>query len=78
MLQLKQFLISLPQGSVLGPLPSLIYITDPHKCAKYSKAYHVVDDINILQSGKLLEALAKKLNKDLKSLSQCLKANKLS
>ena len=45
---------------------------------KYSKAYHFADNTNILDSGKSLEVLANKLNQDLKSLSQRLKANKLS
>ena len=62
----------------LVPLLFLRQITVKHKCVKYSKAYHSVDDTNILQFSKLLEALIKKLNQDLKRLSQCLKANKLS
>ena len=73
----KAILTGVLQGSVLGPLLFLIYIKELHKCVKYSKAYHFADDTNILQSGKSLEVLAKKLNQDLKSLSQCLKANKL-
>ena len=74
----KTILTGVPQGLVLGPLLFLIYINDLHKCVKYSKAYHFADDATILQSGKSLEGLAKKLNQDLKSLSQWLKANKLS
>ena len=65
----KTILAGVLHGSVLGPLLFLIYIKE--------KAYHFADDTNILQSGKSLEVLAKKLNQDLKSLSQCLKANKL-
>ena len=42
------------------------------------RAYHFVDDTNILLSNKSLELLAKKMNQDLKDLMQCLKANKLS
>ena len=74
----KTILAGVPQGPVLGLLLFLIYINDLHKCVKYSKAYYFADDTNILQSGKSLEVLAKKLNEDLKSLSQWLKANKLS
>ena len=74
----KTILTGVPQGSVLGPLLFLIYINDLHKCVKYSKAYHFPDDTNILQSVKSPEVFAKKLNQDLKILSQWLKANKLS
>ena len=53
-------------------------MNDQHKCVKYSKPYHFADDTNILKYGKSLEVLSKKSNQDLKSLSQWLKANKLS
>ena len=66
-----------PQGSVLGSL-LFLYINDLHKSVKHSKTYHFADDTNIMQSNKSLDVLSKNLNKDLKSLSQWLKANKLS
>ena len=68
-----------PQGSVLGPLLFLLYINDLNKSIKNSRAYHFADDTNILLSNESLEPpLAKKMNQDLKNLSQWLKARKLS
>ena len=74
----KTILRGVPQGSVLGLFLFLIHINNINKCVKYFKAYHFADDTNILKSGKLLEFLAKKLDQDLKILSQWLKADKLS
>ena len=66
-----------PQGSVLGPLLFLLNINDLNKSIKNSRAYHFADDTNILLSNKSLEPLAKKMNQDLKKLTQWLKASKL-
>ena len=68
----------MPQGSALGPLLFLIYINDLCKCVKNSETYHLADDTNMLQSHSSLETLVKRMNLDLKNLSQWLKANKLS
>ena len=48
----KTILTGVPQSSVLGPLLFPIYINNLHRCVKYSEAYHLADDANILQSGK--------------------------
>ena len=77
----KQFVsitTGIPHGSVLAPLLFLLCINDLHRSIKHSKTYHFADNTNIIQSNKSLDVISKNLNKDLKSLSQWLKANKLS
>ena len=53
-----QILTKVPQGSVLGPLFSLIYINDLHNCItfyiKYSRTYYFADDTNMLCSDKTI------------------------
>ena len=66
-----------PQGSALEPLLFLSYINDLNKSIKTSRAYHFADDTDILFSNDSLELLAKKMNQDLRNLSQWLKTNKL-
>ena len=70
----KETITSAPQGPVLF----LLNINDLHRSVKHSKTYHFADDTNIMQSNKSFDVLLKNLNKDLKSLPQWLKANKLS
>ena len=55
-----------------------MYVNDLNKCIKDSTAYYFADDTNILQSNASLKDLVKKMNPDLKKLSQWMKAKKLS
>ena len=48
------------------------------KYVMYSGTYHFADDTNMQQPNCLLNSLSKRMNFDLKNLSQWLKANKLS
>ena len=67
-----------PQGSVLGPLPFLIYINVLNKAIKYSDVHHFADDTNLLPSDKSLKMINKHISHDLKLLSIWLRANEIS
>ena len=67
-----------PQGSVLGPLLFLIYINDLNGVVNFSKIHHFADDTNILYASNSLKDINKKINRDLKSIAEWLKANKIS
>ena len=53
----KEILTGFPQGSVLGSLLFLIYISDLQKSIRFSKTYHFADDTSIIQSKPLLDIL---------------------
>ena len=67
-----------PQGSVLGPLLFLIYINDLSFSVKNSTVHHFADDTNLLYINESLKTLCKKVNYDLKGISNWLNANRLS
>ena len=68
MSSVKEILIGVLQGSVLGPFFFLIRIIDPHESIRFSERYHFDDDSSILQSDLLLKKLSKLVNKDLLNL----------
>ena len=67
MSSVKETLTRVPQGSVLGPLLSLIFINDLYKSIRFSTTYHFADDTSNIQSKPSLERL-----------SNWLRANKLN
>ena len=67
-----------PQGSVLGPLPFLLYINDLPNIAKHLKFFLFADNTNIYYVANDLKNLEKKMNKELQKLYECLCINRLT
>ena len=74
---LKEILIGVPQGSLLGVLCFQIIINDLYKCLKWSSSILYADDTTIFLKGKNLKFLVTKLNADLQHLKLWLEANQL-
>jgi retron-type reverse transcriptase len=67
-----------PQGSILGPILFLLYINDISACTKLLKLFLFADDTTILYSSKDINELIKTMNKELETISDWFKLNKLS
>ena len=67
-----------PQGSALGPLLFLTYINNLNGIVNFLKIHHFADDTSILYTSNSLKDINRKINRDLKSIAEWLKANKLS
>ena len=70
---IKPIWTGVPQGPVSQLLVFLVYINDLCSCVKYSQTYHITNDTNILQSHRSLKTLVKRINVQLKILSQYIK-----
>ena len=67
-----------PQGSVLGPLMYILLSNDLPKCLKFSSCVTFADDTTVFISGNNLRFLYKKMNEELKSLSDWFNSNSLT
>ena len=66
-----------PQGSILGPLLSLIYINDMSQVVKWN-VYLYADDTCLVCQHKDINEIEKQLNKDFESICDSFVDNKLS
>ena len=69
--------LSVPQGSILGPLLFIIYVNDFPNCLKYGTSLSFADDTSIFISGKTARTLFDKGNDELCNIDNWLVANKL-
>ena len=66
------------QGSILGPLLLLLYISDLHKAIAFSKIHHFDDDTDFLYESPSLKDIDRKINYDMPRVTHWLRANRIS
>ena len=74
----KYIKCGVPQGSILGPLLSLVYINDLQRVCKSSTPILFADDTNLFYKNPDKSIPEDQLNNELKHVSLWLKVNKLS
>ena len=70
--------VGVPQGSILGPLPFIIYINDMPNIVKHCKILLYADDTLLYYSSKSACDIEKYVSEDLNLISQCLDQNLLT
>ena len=68
----------IPQGSILGTLLFLIFVTDLHKVTKYLDSIMFADDINLFYPHKNIKTLFQIVNSKLKLVTEWFLANNIS
>ena len=61
----------------IGTLLFLIYINDLHFSIKFCKVHHFADSTNLINFNISIKVINKQVNKNLKTLSNWLNANKI-
>ena len=69
--------MGVPQGSILGPLLFLLYINDLCDVSPTLSYIQFADDSNIFATGPSINDIILKLNHELESITEWIKANKL-
>ena len=67
-----------PQGPILGPLLFLLYVSDLPNTSSLLTFHLFAEDINIYFSNKNLSHLEATLNRELKSIAEWMKCNRLA
>ena len=74
----KMIKCGIPQGSILGPLFFLLYISDLPQCLSKTKPRLFANDTNLTASGDSIPRLETAVNSDLENLRKWLIANRLT
>ena len=68
----------LPQGSILGPLPCLLYVNDLKNVSSVLDSIIFADDTNFSYTDSNIQKLFSKVNEELASTNKCFFSKKLS
>ena len=73
----QDLLTGVPQGSILGPLLSLISFNDAVEVLEHSSILKDADDTVLYVAGREIDSIEDKLSKDMDNLSEWLRCNEL-